>query len=891
MNCVTCNADNPTGTVSCRVCGSPLASDEADVALRALQPGAKLYSGKYSVGKVLGYGGFGITYRGADSTLRRQVAIKEFFPPDHATRSGTTVRPKASFTVSQFEADKAKFLDEARTLAQFRHPGIVQVYESFEENNTAYFVMELLNGRSLIQILHDDGVFEENRALSILRAVGEALDVIHKASLIHRDLKPDNILLTDDGRPVLIDFGTAREFTEGKTRRMTQMLTPGYAPLEQYGSAMRFSPSTDIYALCATAYHLVTGELPVAPADRLGGVELKSPHLKNAKLSRRFSDALMWGLAVKATERPQSIGELLQAFDKGVAGPSKDTDHASKGGDDDSGPYLERVHVAMATLKEFESRAPHVSRLRPEIEKIIQALSDYACFQITDVDHCPSCRKQKLAKLDGAFDGTCVVCRKAKLLKRTFKPGRCAICRKDGLQTLEMSATQTLCPVCRRRPLFEQKRKRLGLALDLWWVCDCGAEFDVLFNSDVRLESFKSDPGGRATKLKGKAVSQAQWFKLTERSDSQNICPHCAAKWYLLDGDRALLASAKTDPYGVAKQYGPKPLPMTEWNKLGYGHSSEIGNTYCGECRSEFEYARPERTLTLLSVNREAHPWIVDWINRPVPLAQWCLMRDGKQSLHEGWLCAGCQTEFDLASEPESSRGWLAGAISSALGQGGSPVTARKLIRTGSHALHSMIGQAMQPEDWQRVGANVPTEAMAAELRSRLSDLEKRERQELDEVERNRKTEIQHHCHEIEKAVKEAALMGGVSQFPSDGRVRLESDEHLRIECRCFKLKLRTRDSIPYWDVDTQGQLVVTNQRVLFLSAMEINEWPYSKITSMDMDFVGNDPIVLFWLDRLKKPIGLHPLDSTLSVHMEGRHRHFDVTFDDVLKVLQQEIS
>ena len=234
MSCVVCNSENPNSAVSCSCCGSPLRPETA--LTPALPVGTRLQGGLYSIGKVLGQGGFGITYLGSDSGLKRAVAIKEFFPQvQGCSRDGATVQPGGMITHLEYRQEKDKFLAEGQWLAQFQHPSIVKVFSLFEENNTAYMVMEFLRGKTLLDIVEEDGRLEEKTAVAHITQIAEALDVIHGSKLLHRDIKPENIIITEDGRAVLVDFGTAREFAAGKTRRMTTTLTPGYAPLEQYG--------------------------------------------------------------------------------------------------------------------------------------------------------------------------------------------------------------------------------------------------------------------------------------------------------------------------------------------------------------------------------------------------------------------------------------------------------------------------------------------------------------------------------------------------------------------------------------------------------------------------------------------------------------------------------
>jgi serine/threonine protein kinase len=313
LSCPICNAENPPTAASCATCGAPLTTDPANAFSGALPAGTKLQGGVYSVGRVLGQGGFGITYLGGDIRSRRPVAIKEFFPYG-STRRGTNVQPFGGLPTSEYTSARIRFRDEASILARFDHPGIVDVYGTFEENNTAYMVMELLRGKSLGQLVEEKGPLPERDAVGYIRRVGEALIVVHEASLLHRDLKPDNIMLTGDGEVVLIDFGTARAFAAGKTGRMTTMVTPGYAPLEQYGQNVRFGPFTDVYALGATLYHILTGQMPAPATDRASGVDLVPPRTLNPAISEVTSDAVMWAMNMRVDQRPQTVQEFLDGL-------------------------------------------------------------------------------------------------------------------------------------------------------------------------------------------------------------------------------------------------------------------------------------------------------------------------------------------------------------------------------------------------------------------------------------------------------------------------------------------------------------------------------------------------------------------------------------------------
>jgi serine/threonine protein kinase len=229
--------------------------------------------------KDLGQGGFGITYKATDTRLSRPVAIKEFFLSGQCVRQGKNVVPVPTVKPQDYQDFRREFIEEARILAKVEHQNKVKIYDVFEENNTAYMVMEFIEGKNLLDLLNErGGVMDEKEAIGYITQVAEALEAVHQAGYLHRDIKPENIMVTRNGRAVLVDFGIARQFIAQKTQTMKPFLTPGYAPLEQYSPRARFGPPLDIYALGATLYHLLTGQVPPPAPDRHQGVDLKPPH-------------------------------------------------------------------------------------------------------------------------------------------------------------------------------------------------------------------------------------------------------------------------------------------------------------------------------------------------------------------------------------------------------------------------------------------------------------------------------------------------------------------------------------------------------------------------------------------------------------------------------------
>ena len=304
--CASCKAPLPGAGVPCPVCGAVRAPGSVP-SLHSLAPGTTLHQGKYSVGRILGEGGFGITYRGSHRALRQSVAIKEFFPAGAARR-----RAAVSVSAPQqaaFQHERERILQEARHTFGLRAPSIVTVYDAFFENNTAYIVMEYLDGQTLGARLERDGRLPLDEIRRMTQALCAALTEIHNRHLLHRDVKPNNIMLTPEGQTVLIDFGSARAFQRDRTQKHTRVLTAQYAPPEQYSAQARFGPYTDIFSLGATLYHALTGQPPPSAIDRLQNaaqtVDFPSP------LPDPIYAAVRQALELRMDARPQTIADFL----------------------------------------------------------------------------------------------------------------------------------------------------------------------------------------------------------------------------------------------------------------------------------------------------------------------------------------------------------------------------------------------------------------------------------------------------------------------------------------------------------------------------------------------------------------------------------------------------
>jgi serine/threonine protein kinase len=285
-------------------------ASEAEEHYIALPSGYRL--GKYELQAVLGQGGFGITYRAWDRELDRPVAIKEYLPSDMAVRvDGSTIKPRSRVEDEGFAWGLTRFLDEARALARFEDvPAIVRVYDYMQANGTAYMVMALIDGTPLSAIYRREPPLDEARLKGIILPLLQGLERVHGMGFLHRDIKPANILIRRDGMPVLIDFGAARQAVGEKSRSVTSVFTPGYAPFEQYMSSGKQGPWTDIYALAATLYHGINGKPPPQATDRIREDDMvPAVEVGAGNYSPEFLAAIDAGLAVFETSRPHNVAQ------------------------------------------------------------------------------------------------------------------------------------------------------------------------------------------------------------------------------------------------------------------------------------------------------------------------------------------------------------------------------------------------------------------------------------------------------------------------------------------------------------------------------------------------------------------------------------------------------
>ena len=277
----------------------------------------------YRIQRVLGVGGFGITYQAQDLNLDCAVALKEYFPHGLAVREENSLQvgPKSAKDSKMYDYGLQRFLDEARTLARFKNPNIVRISRYMEKNGTAYIVMDYEDGIPLSHYLLRCKKLTEIEIKNVFRPILLGLKLVHDQDYLHRDIKPPNIYLRKKGTPVLLDFGAARQALNEHGQTVTSMGTHGYAPIEQFTTQEQQGPWSDIYAVGATIYHCISGNSPMTALDRISALQngRKDPitsakAVGKNKYSNELLDCIDWMLSVRADERPQYINEVIATF-------------------------------------------------------------------------------------------------------------------------------------------------------------------------------------------------------------------------------------------------------------------------------------------------------------------------------------------------------------------------------------------------------------------------------------------------------------------------------------------------------------------------------------------------------------------------------------------------
>lgn len=592
---------------------------------------------RFEIVRLLGRGGFGIAYLARDLTRGDNVVVKELAPLGVPRRANGTLELESGPQL------QARFLKEAAVLRSFQHPGIPALWSTFAENGTAYYVTVYLPGaRTLDDRMRRDGNLSEEAAREIFVSLLDVLEVIHAAGVLHRDIKPSNVLLGPAGEVVLIDFGAARDWIPEAAVTHTVMHTPGYAPPEQLSERAQRGPGTDLYGLCATIYHSLTGRPPATAGDRLAGLELIPLAELRPGLDESFCRAVEAGLAARLADRPNSAEEMRELL----------RDDAPM---DTSSLTVERIDDTLVRLASFRY----------------------------DRRGCPNC-DGILEDLRPLRKGVCPVCAEGIVRRREFDERRCPLCRVGHLERRDNSGPLFICPSCSLGRLATKRKSLLSLER----TCDCpacGAHFDIASDGMWRGEEFGTfaewrQKSGRSIEIWDCPSCEAQfdlladgrWAQAAPRPDrprhyypeewarlAAGLSPGAGNAWceacdadYWQEDQRITLLDAPTDPRGFAARYLGQALGVEDVRWLGVGKTSGEPGLICDACETEFDrYAEYQRLV--FSPNRRLRRHL----GEPRVLEDWHRIAHDLPTIDQ----AG---EYEAAFEPALRQAYIDGSLS-----------------------------------------------------------------------------------------------------------------------------------------------------------------------------------------------------------------------------------
>lgn len=868
--CPKCGRVNSAGARFCSGCRMPLAATPTP-----LRVGQSFHQGRYVIQRQLGKGGMGATYLAVDTrAFNRRCVIKvmlPYFDPNDP---------------NEFQAALKRFEQEAKALAELgTHPNIPNLLDWFEEGGQFFLVMEFIEGENLEEKLQREGPQPIERVVEWGIELCKILEFIAQKGYVHHDIKPANIILhAGAGEPVLVDFGTVKT---GQLAVKASFGTEGYAPPEQMNPPHRTEHRSDVFALAASLYHLLTGDHPAQNLWRF-------PQL--SKMPQPLHDALRAALDLDVNKRP-TASELRKQLEECLHTlPTQN-------------PYLPRIQQILSDLAKIPP-SPH----DPTIQKIEAELAKLSQFVAPRPNLCPGCRQAQLVQVTGNPDGKCPLCRQGQLL--SWDLTKCPVCRDGRLVQWQLGKDQLFCPVCHIAVLQGERYDRstmrcalifipsialsiavvcfygwevllglvcygfwiLGLIFSLlyqWlenflpdlyqWICShCHAEFRGDTESVATLLRFSQDPYGVGKTYQGQTRTIAEWKSLSKRSDRGLRCEKCAAQLdahgtqYMLYVSQHTSHILRSTPYySTSQQYHGKTLPSHAWAKLAQGLPPTEGNRSCSHCNAEFDYDLIRQTLTLLSCKGSTPIWALRWKGQPIPIRQWYLATAGKRSLQPGYFCPSCKTEFD-----EQQSGQF------------------KLIWTAQPKLAPFVNQIYSLSDWHRLAAGLPTSDQEQKLRNELLRL-----QTLKQQEPAQKRRAQLNA-ELTNLLKRSFIKGFLGTLRLlNKRITLQVTERLFWEGKAQKWDTRGSS----WWIDASGTLLVTNERIIFDSgSTRLWERPLTKLLSIETQRLkSGSTVIIIEVEGRQNPIAFEVDDLCVTVTLNNQSFTLILTMRDLVDLLR----
>ncbi|MCH8978702.1 MAG: serine/threonine protein kinase [Armatimonadetes bacterium] len=558
-------------------------SSEGPVALRE----GTVLDERYAVGRVLGRGGFGLTYAVEDLARGTPAVVKELAPLGSVRGSSDEIE-FAGLGPAASQRLRHQFTAEARQLQRVRIPRVPQFRSVFHEHQTAYYATDYIRGaKPLSEFVGGQARLEPTFVESLLLLLMETLGGLHDHGILHRDVKPSNVLLAPSGEPYLVDFGSARQWHADLTAAHAVQFTPGYAPLEQLLEQGRRGPATDLYGLGATTYALLAGYPPTSAVERADGAALVSLSSVRPDVPTRLARAIERLLELHLEDRPQSVAELREI----LSADGFTREDSNK-------------------VRELDSKRRRLRQFR------------------YDAMQCPSCG-DVLETPTALPVRTCPVCRDGLIRKRRIEEMSCPSCRGGILSKVDNRGPLHYCPSCKRGRMARVGRFRFRKPKE--WKCEgCGF---------VLVES-----GGGATDADGRVQSWQEWREQSGRQERGVGCDACLAQFDVMPDGRWLRVSQDLLGDGWTR------LLPDEWARVAAGLSPDAGNAYCEACESDFFVADGYLTLLTDPVS-DPYGFAGNYCGELIAEADLPYFAVGKESGRTGMVCTCCGTEFDSDGE------------------------------------------------------------------------------------------------------------------------------------------------------------------------------------------------------------------------------------------------
>lgn len=544
---------------------------------------------RFRISEVLGQGGFGIAYRAEDLARKDEVVIKELAPVGvRRDEHGVVHLEELGFSCAHHL--RRRFIEEAKSLSHLNLPCIPRIRAICSDFGTVSFATEYFAGaRTLESWVKTFGPMDEGAVMKLMQALADVLEMVHQKGMLHRDIKPSNILVRPKHPPILIDFGSAREWHADKSDSQTLIFTPNYAPVEMFSELGFRGPATDVYGLAATGYFALLGTPPPTVGDRMNGIQLPKLSDVRPNIRQSLSYAIESGLHLRYEDRPASMADFSEVL---------------------HGAY----HLpGSLTLEDFDKKAAQLKKLKPQKKQ------------------CPCCG-EILTDPKPLPKSMCPVCRRGVIKKRNLHPMACPLCRTGVLRILNNQSDAIICPICTSHAL---KKKSHGLVHKSHELYCKGCKSVLSSAGDVW--TLADDP--QDSDRIGETHTWDEWRELSRRTAEVVLCDTCEGLFDVLEDGRWHRVYPPADSNDLTS------LHPEEWARVAANLDPGAGTHFCNTCEADFYI--DENSFTLLGAYEDPFGFAERFQGRHLTPEQSRWVGSGKVSPHPGPTCTACGTEFD----------------------------------------------------------------------------------------------------------------------------------------------------------------------------------------------------------------------------------------------------